>query len=85
MNELRKSVAKTPSITKEAKVFDTLGTVQEGIRMAMRLDEVIKEKEIEKINKADILPKETPIVTANDIIEERRKDEEREFMQDNER
>ncbi len=78
MNGLKSNI-KTPSITTEARIFDTeLETVQEGISMAMRLDEMVKKAEIEKNNKPKETKEETPVVTPKDIIQERR----REFIED---
>ena len=75
MNELERNTPKTPTITKEAKLYDTLGTIQEGIRMADRLNDMVRATEIEEANKPKEQPKETPIVTADDIRRAKQDDE----------
>lgn len=83
MSEMKNTLG-TPAITQEAKKFDTVRTLQEGIKLAAILDEQIKEAEKIRDNTPQMSPQEIPVVTVEDIKEEKQA-EERPFIQDNER
>lgn len=71
MRKIKKNTPGTPSITKEAKLYDGLGSdLQEGIRLAARLNERVQQ--IERYSSKDIQeePKQTPVVSIEDIEDE---------------
>lgn len=75
MSSVDRSAPKTPSITKESRIYDTLGSVQEGIRMAKRINDIIKEEEKRMAERPKETKKQTPIVTAEDIKKDMQDDE----------
>ena len=77
MSEMKNTLG-TPAITQEARKFDAVRTLQEGIKLAAFFDDKIKEAEKVKANTPQVLPQDIPVVTRADI-EQEKKDEEREI------